>query len=317
MLYLLELCTFGDSNKLTANQLYMDQRTLTTIYAFTTHGTGGNPAGVVLDLGDELAEREMQEIAGEAGYSETAFIKPSEVADRKVLFFTPTTQVNMCGHATLAAWGWMQITGKVRPGVYDQELAGGEVVRVEVLGSGEVYTHLPLPQFKQHLAADEVRELLSWFSELPGLPAQIVNTGFDDLMLPLEAERFAQVKFENIAAAEISDFQRRHGLEGLHLFTLETGESGYKAFVKNCDPLNGIYPYDAATGTSNGALLAYLLRHGLVTQTQAGRGIEIKQFGVNNRNSVLHVVARTDGGSPGEIVELKVGGSVRIAKTFC
>ena len=41
--------------------------------AFTLGGEGGNPAGVVLDAGD-LDDAEMQRIAAEVGYSETAFL---------------------------------------------------------------------------------------------------------------------------------------------------------------------------------------------------------------------------------------------------
>ncbi len=53
---------------------------------FTMNNKGGNLAGVVID-GDTLSEMEMQSIAKEVGYSETAFVSKSDVADYKLQFF--------------------------------------------------------------------------------------------------------------------------------------------------------------------------------------------------------------------------------------
>ncbi|HZA32824.1 MAG TPA: PhzF family phenazine biosynthesis protein [Propionibacteriaceae bacterium] len=72
--------------------------------AFTSRGTGGNPAGVVLDAG-ELAKDDMQRIATQIGYSETAFVvrRANETNVYEVRFFTPVQEVPFCGHATIAA----------------------------------------------------------------------------------------------------------------------------------------------------------------------------------------------------------------------
>ncbi len=56
------------------------------VSAFSKEGQGGNPAGVVMDA-SSLTEENMQAIAKEVGYSETAFVMPSETADFKVSFF--------------------------------------------------------------------------------------------------------------------------------------------------------------------------------------------------------------------------------------
>lgn len=72
--------------------------------AFTDSGTGGNPAGVVLDAAD-LSDSQMQQVATEVGYSETAFVTgPIERDDRpiSVRFFSPAGEVDFCGHATIA-----------------------------------------------------------------------------------------------------------------------------------------------------------------------------------------------------------------------
>ena len=72
--------------------------------AFTVDGRGGNPAGVVLDAAD-LEDAQMQAIATELNYSETAFLTPrnEEPNVYDVRFFAPLQEVPFCGHATIAA----------------------------------------------------------------------------------------------------------------------------------------------------------------------------------------------------------------------
>ena len=68
--------------------------------AFTEHLFGGNPAAVVL-LDEWLADRLLQSIARENNVSETAFvISRGERFD--IRWFSPTVEVELCGHATLA-----------------------------------------------------------------------------------------------------------------------------------------------------------------------------------------------------------------------
>lgn len=69
--------------------------------AFTSHRFGGNPAAVVL-LSQWLPAATMQQIAAENNLAETAFV----VADGNgwsIRWFTPAVEVDLCGHATLAA----------------------------------------------------------------------------------------------------------------------------------------------------------------------------------------------------------------------
>jgi PhzF family phenazine biosynthesis protein len=72
--------------------------------AFADGPLTGNPAAV-MPLDQWLDEGLMQRIAGENNLSETAFTVPSESedADFDLRWFTPTTEVELCGHATLAA----------------------------------------------------------------------------------------------------------------------------------------------------------------------------------------------------------------------
>ena len=70
--------------------------------AFTDQLFKGNPAAVVL-LNSWIEEEHMQSIAFENNLSETAFIVRKESAFYEIRWFTPLTEVDLCGHATLAA----------------------------------------------------------------------------------------------------------------------------------------------------------------------------------------------------------------------
>lgn len=68
--------------------------------AFTDHLFGGNPAAVCI-LDHWLDDQLMQSIAAENNLSETAFVVPRN-GIFEIRWFTPTIEVNLCGHATLA-----------------------------------------------------------------------------------------------------------------------------------------------------------------------------------------------------------------------
>ncbi|MEL6741355.1 MAG: PhzF family phenazine biosynthesis protein [Planctomycetota bacterium] len=71
--------------------------------AFTDRAFGGNPAAVVL-VDAWPTDDAMQRVAMEMNLSETAFVKlASGPSDGRIRWFTPTSEVDLCGHATLAA----------------------------------------------------------------------------------------------------------------------------------------------------------------------------------------------------------------------
>jgi PhzF family phenazine biosynthesis protein len=69
--------------------------------AFTAEAFAGNPAAVCL-LEQEKSDQWMQAVAAEMNLSETAFLFPIEQG-YSLRWFTPVAEVNLCGHATLAA----------------------------------------------------------------------------------------------------------------------------------------------------------------------------------------------------------------------
>ena len=85
--------------------------------AFTDRMFGGNPAAVCL-LDRWLDDATLQAIALENNLSETAFLVPDGDGDYGLRWFTPTLEVDLCGHATLAsAWLILHRLAPERTGV--------------------------------------------------------------------------------------------------------------------------------------------------------------------------------------------------------
>lgn len=76
----------------------------TQVDAFADRAFGGNPAAV-MRLDAWLDDATLQAIAAENNLSETAFLVPdvTQEADHELRWFTPTIEVVLCGHATLAS----------------------------------------------------------------------------------------------------------------------------------------------------------------------------------------------------------------------
>jgi PhzF family phenazine biosynthesis protein len=81
--------------------------------AFTDRPFAGNPAGVCLPAGhpDHLW---MQAVAAEMNQAETAFVRPRPDGDWDLRWFTPTLEVDLCGHATLASAHVLWETGRAK-----------------------------------------------------------------------------------------------------------------------------------------------------------------------------------------------------------
>lgn len=286
--------------------------------AFAFEGGGGNLAGVTIDLEEKMTDKERQSLAKELGYSESAFVLPSSVADVKILFYTSMSRVAMCGHATLATWYQLFTDGKAAAGTHTQEIVHADgrsdILTVTIDTDGIVYTELQAPVFKKNIDPRPIATVLHMSEDVIGgenLHPQIVNTGFDELLIPISRQDiFQALLYEKLKEADLRAFQEQYGVEGIFAFCLNSDDDRFKAMVKNSDPMNGMYPYDNATGTGNGALLCYLLEYDVVTPEQATKGMWVKQFGIGGAVSRLIVKAEM---KDKQIEKLWVGGSV-IAK---
>ena len=87
------------------------------IDAFTSQAFGGNPAAVV-PLDSWLPDAELRQMALQHGLSETAFLVPTENGNYHLRWFTPEREVDLCGHATLAAAAV----------IFDQQPDRGEII---------------------------------------------------------------------------------------------------------------------------------------------------------------------------------------------
>jgi PhzF family phenazine biosynthesis protein len=83
--------------------------------SFSAEPFKGNPAGVCLLAGDREAEW-MQNVAAEMNLSETAFVRRRADGSFDLRWFTPLCEVDLCGHATLAASHVLWETGLIEPG---------------------------------------------------------------------------------------------------------------------------------------------------------------------------------------------------------
>jgi len=250
--------------------------------AFTNTTFGGNPAGVVLlDEGADFPdEKTMLLTAAELRYSETAFVKTLKDGGYHTRYFTSTDEVDLCGHATIAAFTVLCHAGKIQPGqvCLNQTLAGD--LRIHI-SENLVMMDMAVPQI---LGKIESQEALLELNRVMGIAVEpisatdgegqavmllpaMISTGLPDIIFPVSSPaRLSQIKPDFEALTALS---KKYGVVGVHAFALPSpfGESTevapITAYCRNFAPLYGI-PEEAATGTSNGALTYYLYLNGLL-----------------------------------------------------
>ena len=238
--------------------------------SFTTKdGKGGNAAGVVLDAKDLDIDR-MQEIATVMGVSETAFIRGIGQDARKacieIFFFTPTTQVGLCGHATVASGAALLERGSLEPGDYMQNTTLGSVdVRTRNSGHASfIAYHQPVPKQRMNLRNDEVASAL-------GIESKKLLKSFHPTSLDTDA--LVGVRSNDDLQEIVMDHERltrfllRHTLEGMHVFALCDKEEGVVADCRNFAPTVGI-PEESATGSATGLLAAELIKQQIIRELQ-------------------------------------------------
>ncbi len=124
---------------------YLAAMKIWIVHAFTDRVFTGNPAGVV-PLDRWLPDATLQAIAKENNLSETAFFVPTGLkGNYQLRWFTPTTEVSLCGHATLAAGAMLlsELEPTLEVVVFDTH-AGALIVRT----TQEGYT-LDLPRVQR------------------------------------------------------------------------------------------------------------------------------------------------------------------------
>ena len=158
------------------------------IASFSSNGTGGNPAGVVIS--DALPDpAEMQSIAASLGFSETAFAAPEGNAWR-VRYYAPVGEVAFCGHATIAlgaALGAQRGAGR-----FDLNLRDAKIT-VEAMQQNDTW-HATLQSpgtWSKPLTDDLAHQIISLFSLTPAdldptLPPTMAFAGVRHVILALK-----------------------------------------------------------------------------------------------------------------------------------
>ena len=235
------------------------------VNSFTRDNTGGNPAGVIFNP-PELSDTQKIEIARQVGFSETAFVYTGESAgeetDYKVDFFTPESEVDFCGHATLAVFFTLFSLNQLGAGTYSQKTKAG-ILNVTVSADG-VIMEQALPITRQGPDVNAVATALGIPTETitkTGLPIEIISTGLPDILVPVQPSQLDNLKPDYDAIAQLS---REFDSIGFHVFELSR-ELPFTAHCRNFAPLYGINE-ESATGSASGALGCYLVKHVFPTE---------------------------------------------------
>ena len=231
--------------------------------AYTTVPGKGNPAGVVLET-EHLSEEQMQRIAKEAAYSETAFVFPSDKADLRLRYFTPGAEVPLCGHATVGSIYALHEKGLIGEGEITIETGAGVMPisvtvkdgRTQIGMTQAVYQEKPFRGDKAALAAaiglteDELDERY---------PIMYGYTGLWTVAIPVKhLESFAKMKPDHYSFPSILADEP---YASVHPFCLETVYEGAMIHARHfSSPRNNIGE-DPVTGTASGVMGAYWKRH--------------------------------------------------------
>lgn len=257
---------------------------------FTDRKFGGNQLAVFRDgtgIGDEV----MQAAAKELNLPETTFVVPAEHGgDHKLRIFTPARELPFAGHPTVG-------TAFVLADSRDATLRLEEQVGTLAVTVRDGFTEMeqPLPTFEPVADRDAVAASVSLdAADLePALPIEIGSSG----------NRFMFVAVKTLDAVKRAS--PRGLAEAAYVFTTKTVEPGSTVHGRMYAPWQGIAE-DPATGSANGPLGAYLVRHGI----SDGARIVSEQGYEMGRPSLLYVRV---GGGRHAIASVHVGGRCAIA----
>lgn len=281
----------------------MRQYRIYQVDAFTTQKFQGNPAGVVPDA-DGLSALEMQTIARELGNSETAFILSADGPDHdvRVRFFTPTTEVPSCGHATIAAHYVRAVENSLPPCTVVQKIGAG-ILPVEVDRAGSDYRIVMTQgaiEFREPFEPERSGEILSALRLSAGslderCPIQVVSTGHSKVMVGIRS--LDTLNSLNPDPARLAEISRDIDCNGHYVFTLNAAEEDILAHGRMFAPAIGIGE-DPVTGNANGPLGAYLVKHGLATPVDGTFAFRARQGEAMGRPGVVEVSVELRGSEP-------------------
>ena len=233
---------------------------------FTEQRFGGNQLAVLPDA-QKLSDWQMQQIAREFNFSETAFVLPAEAGHtRKVRIFTPTTEIPFAGHPNIGTAFVLAETGalgKEIPGtVLFEEKAGLVSIEIQVDPGAPTSFELKAPQvltLQEFPAIGSVAKALSLRENeivVTTHAPTVASVGLPFLFVEVvDSAVLAQVRID------MAGFERllvEGAVPYVHVYTSKTDGADIQARV--FAPLDGVAE-DPATGSANCALAALLSHH--------------------------------------------------------
>lgn len=279
--------------------------------SFIYGNDGGNGAGVIL-LDKQITRKEKQEIAAKIGLSETAFILQEDEKNFDVSFFTPVCEVDLCGHATIAAFYYLGLTGVIKGSneirkVYQNTKAGKLEIEIKFNNNVDnVLMQQKKPQIFDELIGQDLKRIadsLNTNEDNIGLNfakiyPTIVSTGLKDIMVPVKSKHI--LNSLNVDLNMINDISAEKDVVGYHVYTIENGE----IYARNFAPKVGINE-ECATGTSNGALCSLLYKKNIISNEA-----EVIQGESMNEKSLIYVKIVEQNG----LIDVYVGGKASVLK---
>ena len=282
--------------------------------SFTSERYAGNPAAVVYDT-EGLEEAEMQAIAAEFNLSETTFVLPPQNPGSTVRFrwFTPTTEVSMCGHATVAgvvglvgSGRWNRADVAAAPPIIDT-LSGPLTAFVEgVPGKPDdlmIWLDMPKPQFvEQSIDREKLADMLDLPLDAIDPSVPIVRTQDQDLIVLVKD--FIALNDAKPDFGRLARWQTGEGMRGLSLATATTLSSLINLQSRFFAPAAGINE-DPVTGSVHGPLAVYAVTHGLVPVEDDLAGLQCIQSKAGGRAGVVYALVQRQGDGSHEV---RIGG---------
>lgn len=286
---------------------------------FTERQFGGNQLAVFTE-GRSLDSETMQNIAREMNFSETTFLLPPEQGgDFRVRIFTPATELPFAGHPIVGTAYVIFAEGlKAHTEEADRvtlETGVGLLpvdVSFESSRAGHATMTQPLPkvvmEFKDKARLARALSLEQSDIDSTRLPVEAIDNGITVLIAPVAS--LAAVQRIKIDAGAIEDICLEAGAVTLMAFTTETLKPESSAHCRVYAPGAGVGE-DPATGSANGPLGFYLVRHRLVEPADVNRIVSEQGFEMN-RPSILNIEVTTDPDTRA-VTRVRVGGGVVIS----
>jgi trans-2,3-dihydro-3-hydroxyanthranilate isomerase len=282
----------------------MGRLAFSIVDVFAEEKYAGNQLAVVR-YGKDLTDVEMQKIARETNYSETTFI----ITDKKrddgydVRIFTPKEEVPFAGHPTLGT-AYVIREEIIRKPV-DKVILNLKVGQIPVtFGSEEIlWMRQKEPTFGRTFESDEISRILSIETETidDRFPIETVSTGLPFIIVPLR--KLETVKKCSVVKDRYFDLIKDTEAKSILVFSPETYNAENNLNVRVFVDYFGI-PEDPATGSANGCLAAYLVKHHYFETEQLN--VRVEQGYEVGRPSLLYLNADLRGGT----INVSVGGKV-------